>query len=126
MSLVALLSGSFRTFWTGACRAATTTSTFAATRPRRLGSLVRLLFLFAITCTSWRGRTVSQETKRPEPFELSDEQLCLHRYRYRQARHAGMSMRDAKLFALEHSMDVGEMRALAKAGCPPDLMLLIL
>lgn len=67
-----------------------------------------------------------QETQQPEPFSMSDEQLCLHRYRYRQARKAGMGMRDAKLFALEQSMDVGEMRALAKAGCPPDLMLLIL
>lgn len=69
---------------------------------------------------------MSQETKQPEPFELSDEQLSLHRYRYRQARRVGMSMRDAKLFALEHTMDVGELRALARAGCPPDLMLLIL
>ena len=69
---------------------------------------------------------MGQETKQPEPFDLSDEQLALHRHRYRQARRVGMSMRDAKLFALEHTMDVGEMRALAKAGCPPDLMLLIL
>jgi len=35
-------------------------------------------------------------------------------------------MRDAKLFALEHTMDVGQLRALADRGCPPDLMLLIL
>jgi len=69
---------------------------------------------------------VSQETKPPEPFELSDEQLCLHRYRYRQARRVGMSPRDAKLFALELAMDVSEMRALAERGCPPHLMLLIL
>ena len=68
----------------------------------------------------------SQETTQPEPFDLSDEQLALHRYRYRQARRAGMSMRDAKLFALEHSMDVEEMRALARRGCPPELMLMIL
>ena len=69
---------------------------------------------------------MGQETKQPEPTGLSDEQLALHRYRYRQARRVGMCPRDSKLFALEHSMDVGEMRDLARRGCPPDLMLLIL
>lgn len=67
----------------------------------------------------------SQETQ-PEPFELSDDQLALHRHRYREARRAGMTMRDAKLFAVEASMDIGQMRDLAARGCPPDLLLLIL
>lgn len=65
----------------------------------------------------------SQETTQPE---LSDQALAPHRHRYREARRAGMTMRDAKLFALEPTMDVGELRDLARRGCPPELMLLIL
>ena len=67
----------------------------------------------------------SQETQ-PEPFELSDEALALHRHRYREARRAGLGPRDAKLFAEEPSMDVAQLRDLVRRGCPIDLMLLIL
>ena len=64
-----------------------------------------------------------QETQ-PDPT-LSDEQLALHRHRYREARRAGMGMRDAKLFAYS-TIDVEEMRALARKGCPAELMLRVL
>ena len=66
-----------------------------------------------------------QETQ-PEPFAMSDEALALHRHRYRSARLAGMSPRDAKLFAAELTMDIGQLRHLVEQGCPPHLMLLIL
>lgn len=69
---------------------------------------------------------MSKQETQPEPFEMSDDWLALHRHRYREGRRAGLTPRDAKLFALEPSMDIGELRDLAKAGCPPDLMLLIL
>lgn len=70
--------------------------------------------------------TKEKDQEQPDPLGLSDEQLALHRHRYRAARRCGMSMRDAKFFALEATMDIGQMRDLAKAGCPPELMLLIL
>lgn len=70
--------------------------------------------------------TQEKDQEQPDPIHLSDEQLALHRHRYRAARQVGLSMRDAKLFALEPSMDIGEMRDLARRGCPPELMLLIL
>lgn len=69
---------------------------------------------------------MSKQETRPEPFDLSDEQLSLHRHRYRAARKAGMTPRDAKLFALETGMDIGQMRDLAAQGCPPHLILMIL
>lgn len=67
----------------------------------------------------------SQETQQPDPFPLSDEQLGLQRHRYREARRAGMTMRDAKLFA-SSKIDLEEMRALRRRGCNPDLLLRIL
>ena len=70
-----------------------------------------------------KGKT---ETPQPEPFTMSDEELALHRHRYREARRAGMSMRDAKLFALELQLDIGAMRALAAQGCPSHLLLRVL
>lgn len=67
-----------------------------------------------------------QETRQPEPFVLTDEQLALHRHRYREARRAGLTMRDAKLFAASTSLDIQAMRDLAEHGCPSHLILLIL
>ena len=75
---------------------------------------------------SWRGRKVSSQETQPEPFPMTDDQLALHRHRYREARRAGLGPRDAKLFAAELSMDVGQLRELARRGCPTELMLLIL
>jgi hypothetical protein len=67
-----------------------------------------------------------KEEREPDGFAvLSSEVLLLHRYRYREARKAGMGMRDAKLFA-SSQIDVEDMRALARHGCAPDLMLRIL
>ena len=67
---------------------------------------------------------MSKGTTQPE-HSMSDEQLALHRYRYRAARRCGLTMRDAKLFA-HSSIDIEAMRDLARRGCPPHLILLIL
>lgn len=62
----------------------------------------------------------------PEKIEpLSDEQLALHRHRYREGRRMGMTMRDAKLFASSR-IDLEDMRALARRGCPAELLLRVL
>ena len=71
------------------------------------------------------SKGTTQPEPAPEPIHLSDEQLALHRHRYREARRAGMTMRDAKLFA-SSSLDIQKMRDLAAHGCPPHLILLIL
>ena len=119
-------NGSFKTRCAGALRAATTTCISVATLSKRLISGVAARFRSAITCISLKGHKVSsQETQRPEPFDLSDEQLALHRHRYRAARRAGMTMRDSKLFAYS-TVDIEEMRALARKGCPAELMLRVL
>lgn len=68
---------------------------------------------------------MSTETSQPEPLPLSDEQLRLHRHRYREARRAGMNFTEAKLFA-SSQIDLEEMRALARKGCDPSLLLRIL
>lgn len=65
------------------------------------------------------------ESRQPDTFTMSDEQLSLHRHRYRAARAVGMTMRDAKLFASSR-IDIEEMRALARKGCEPHLLLRIL
>lgn len=56
---------------------------------------------------------------------LSDRELELHRWRYRQARQMGFTWREAKLFASSH-IDIEEMRSLARRGCSPDLIFRIL
>ena len=122
--LAASLTGKWRTFCAGAARAASTTSTCIGILIGRFGSSVRLRFLSFTTCTSSRKEMPSQETQ-PDRFSLSDDQLALHRHRYREARRAGLTMRDAKLFA-SSSLDIGKMRSLAENGCPPHLILLIL
>ena len=66
---------------------------------------------------------MAKETTQPEiSVRISDEQLLLHRWRYREARRAGMSMRDAKLFA-SSSIDIEEMRRVAASGYPADQLL---
>jgi len=52
----------------------------------------------------------------PEP---SDEQLEVLRRRYTEARRAGMTLVEARLFA-ESDRDVGELRQLIKGGATPD------
>ena len=66
-----------------------------------------------------------ESQEQPEPFVMSDEALERHRHRYREARRAGLTMRDSKLFA-SSQIDIEDMRALARRGCDPDLILRIL
>lgn len=68
---------------------------------------------------------MSQEEQPPNPVGLSDQELQLHRHRYREARRMGMGWTDAKLFA-SSQIDIEEMRALARKGCEPELLLRIL
>ncbi len=56
--------------------------------------------------------------------DLTDEQAGVLHYRYQQARHAGLIPEDALRFA-ESDADIGELRKLAAAGCPPELVLQI-
>ena len=117
------LTGKWRMLCAGAVTAASTTSTYIGTLAERFGSSLRLRFLSFTTCTSSR-KEMPQETQ-PESFRLSDEQLALHRHRYKAARACGLTMRDSKLFA-SSSLDIQKMRDLAEHGCPPHLILLIL
>jgi len=69
-----------------------------------------------------------KDDQEPEPIPavaLSDETLKLHRHRYREGRRAGMGFTDAKLFA-SSQVDIEAMRALARKGCDPHLLLRIL
>ena len=68
-----------------------------------------------------------QETAQPEPetVQVSDEQLKRYRWRYKQARKAGMDWAHAKVFAAS-DIDIEEMRALARRGCPPNMLLELL
>ncbi len=52
---------------------------------------------------------------------LDDEQWTLHKWRYDAARAAGLTLVEAKLFA-DSNVDIGELRRLHAAGCPPDLL----
>ena len=72
-----------------------------------------------------KGSTAKDQ---PDPLPeglLSDEQLLLHRWRYREARRMNFTWLEAKLFA-SSEIDVEDMRALARNGCRPDLILRIL
>jgi hypothetical protein len=77
--------------------------------------------------------TMGLKNKEPAPSQpdqphsglLSDEQLLLHRWRYREARRMDFTWLEAKLFA-SSAIDVEDMRALARNGCRPDLILRIL
>lgn len=51
----------------------------------------------------------------------ADEQREVYRRRFREARQAGMSIVEAQLFA-DSDQDIGTLRKLVKAGCPPDVM----
>lgn len=52
-------------------------------------------------------------------WDLDDEQAEVFRRRYREARRAGLIPEDALEFAAGDG-DVGELRRLADAGCPPE------
>lgn len=51
--------------------------------------------------------------------DLTDEQLEILRRRYTEARKAGLTIVEARLFA-ESDADVGELRRLVEHGCPID------
>jgi len=53
--------------------------------------------------------------------DTSDEQLEVVRRRYTEARKAGLTIIEAKLFA-ESDADVGELRRLVRAGCPVETL----
>lgn len=53
----------------------------------------------------------------PETPVLSDEALEVKRRRYREARHAGLSIAEATLFA-DSDSDVAILRKLVGFGCP--------
>lgn len=52
-----------------------------------------------------------------EAAEPTDEVLEVLRRRYTEARQAGLTIVEARLFA-ESDRDVGELRQLVAAGCP--------
>ena len=68
---------------------------------------------------------MSSQGTRSEPVDVSDKELERYRWRYRQARRAGMEWGHAKIFAAS-DLDIEEMRRLARKGCPPDMLLELL
>lgn len=55
----------------------------------------------------------AQET---QPEHISDRELALHRWRYREGRRMGMTWFEAKFFA-ESKLDIEEMRWFLSHGC---------
>lgn len=55
------------------------------------------------------------------PFRESDEALEVRRRRYKEARAAGLSIVEAKLFA-DGGQDIGWLRLLVRDGCAPALI----
>jgi len=53
--------------------------------------------------------------------DTSEEQLQVLRRRYQEARKAGLTIVEAKLFA-ESDADVGELRRLVRDGCPVETL----
>lgn len=58
-----------------------------------------------------------------EPPGLDDghEQRSVYEHRYREALAAGLTLAEAELWASSEA-DVGELRRLARSGCPPALL----
>lgn len=61
---------------------------------------------------------------RSAPWELSEDDAEVHRYRYRQARHAGLLPDDAMEFAHSNG-DISELRKLVEAGATPEQIVAI-
>lgn len=59
--------------------------------------------------------------EQPDDDHVSDELLEVRRHRYKEARDAGLSIVEAKLFADSNS-DVGWLRRLVADDCPPALL----
>lgn len=56
-----------------------------------------------------------------QPYDLCDELLEVRRRRYKEARRAGLTIAESKLFA-DSDADVGVLRFLAAHDCPLDLL----
>lgn len=69
--------------------------------------------------------TTQPESQPEEEGPLSLEESKRYRWRYREARRMGMDWGHAKIFAASDH-DIEEMRALARKGCPPDMLLELL
>lgn len=71
--------------------------------------------------------SVKEKDQEPEPDlpRLSDEAIEVRRRRYREARKGGLSIAESELIAASDT-DMGDLRRLVKAGCPPDLIARIL
>ena len=57
----------------------------------------------------------------PAAALATDEQQRVRLRRYREAVQAGLTIVEARLFA-DSEADVGELRRLVEAGCPPELI----
>ncbi len=56
-----------------------------------------------------------------EPPHLSDEMYQVHKRRYLEARAAGLTIVESKLFA-DSERDVGQLRSLVASHCPTGLL----
>jgi hypothetical protein len=56
-----------------------------------------------------------------EPVALCDLAVEVHRRRYDEAVHAGLTGLEAELFA-DSTVDIGQLRHLVALGCPPGLI----
>jgi hypothetical protein len=56
-----------------------------------------------------------------DQLERDSEQLLLFRHRFNTALEAGLNAEMAAEFAAGHQ-DIGQLRDLAEAGCPPELI----
>ncbi len=64
------------------------------------------------------------ETDIADEEAAGDEQLEVQRRRYQEARRAGLTIVEAKLFA-DSDCDVGLLRACVAGGCPLDVLVRI-
>ncbi len=64
------------------------------------------------------------ETDIADEEAAGDEQLEVQRRRYQEARRAGLTIVEAKLFA-DSGCDVGLLRACIRGGCPLDVLVRI-
>jgi hypothetical protein len=61
----------------------------------------------------------------PDAVPDHDDVLAVHLKRYREARAAGLTIVEAKIWA-DSGDDVGELRRLIRLGCPADALAKIL
>ena len=61
------------------------------------------------------------DTDLPTAPRICEEQTAVYLRRYKEAREAGLSIVEARMFA-ESGADIGELRRLVESGCPPALI----